>query len=65
MQMKYSKDSQVENDGYAVHAKNPFFKILGKMNPYNKPEPGTLILVRHGQTTLNFNKTFTGWIDVD
>ena len=26
---------------------------------------GTLILVRHGQTTLNYNKTFTGWIDND
>lgn len=26
---------------------------------------GTLILVRHGQTTLNYNKTFTGWIDAD
>ena len=26
---------------------------------------GTLILVRHGQTTMNYNKTFTGWIDTD
>lgn len=29
------------------------------------PFSGTLILVRHGQTTMNYNKTFTGWIDTD
>ena len=28
-------------------------------------EPGSLILVRHGQTAMNYNKTFTGWIDTD
>lgn len=60
-----SKDSQVEDDGYSVHKSGSFFKFLSKMNPLNNPEPGTLILVRHGQTTLNYNKTFTGWIDVD
>ena len=60
-----SKDSQVEDDGYSVHKSGSFFKLLSKMNPLNNPEPGTLILVRHGQTTLNYNKTFTGWIDVD
>jgi 2,3-bisphosphoglycerate-dependent phosphoglycerate mutase len=26
-------------------------------------EPGTLILVRHGESTWNRNKTFTGWSD--
>lgn len=60
-----SKDSQVEDDGYSVHKRGSFLKLLGKINPLNNPEPGTLILVRHGQTTLNYNKTFTGWIDVD
>lgn len=60
-----SKESQVEDDGYSVHAKSSFLKLLNRINPLNKPEPGTLILVRHGQTTLNYNKTFTGWIDVD
>lgn len=60
-----SKDSQVEDDGYSVHTRNSFFNLLSRINPLNKPEPGTLILVRHGQTTLNYNKTFTGWIDVD
>lgn len=28
-------------------------------------EPGTLILVRHGESLWNFNKTFTGWADPD
>ena len=28
-------------------------------------EPGKLILIRHGQSTWNANKTFTGWVDVD
>lgn len=28
-------------------------------------EPGTLILVRHGESTWNANKTFTGWADAD
>jgi 2,3-bisphosphoglycerate-dependent phosphoglycerate mutase len=29
------------------------------------PEPGTLILVRHGESKWNANKTFTGWADPD
>lgn len=28
-------------------------------------EPGTLILVRHGESEWNANKTFTGWADPD
>ena len=28
-----------------------------------KKEPGTLILVRHGESLWNQNKTFTGWPD--
>lgn len=28
-------------------------------------EPGTLILVRHGESEWNHNKTFTGWADPD
>jgi Histidine phosphatase superfamily (branch 1) len=30
-----------------------------------KVEPGTLILVRHGESEWNQNKTFTGWSDPD
>ena len=29
------------------------------------PKPGTLILVRHGESLWNANKTFTGWADPD
>ncbi|KAL7570646.1 hypothetical protein ACA910_014920 [Epithemia clementina (nom. ined.)] len=31
--------------------------------PRQPTEPGTLILVRHGESTWNANKTFTGWSD--
>lgn len=39
-------------------------KVFNKLF-YNKPlkEPGTLILVRHGESTWNANQTFTGWSD--
>lgn len=39
-------------------------KIFNKLL-YDKPfqEPGTLILVRHGESTWNVNQTFTGWSD--
>ena len=29
------------------------------------PNPGTLILVRHGETEWNQKRLFTGWVDVD
>jgi 2,3-bisphosphoglycerate-dependent phosphoglycerate mutase len=29
------------------------------------PDPGTLILVRHGETEWNRRELFTGWVDVD
>ena len=32
-------------------------------NGNRRQEPGTLILVRHGESTWNANKTFTGWSD--
>ena len=28
-------------------------------------KPGTLILLRHGESTWNAGKLFTGWVDVD
>ena len=31
----------------------------------NRVKPGKLILVRHGQSLWNANKTFTGWCDPD
>ena len=42
------------------------FKLLRRIsNGAKVKEPGTLILVRHGESTWNFNKTFTGWADPD
>ena len=32
---------------------------------YKTIQPGTLILVRHGESLWNANKTFTGWADPD
>ena len=39
--------------------------MLGLKGEYKKVEPGTLILVRHGESSWNANKTFTGWADPD
>ena len=36
----------------------PYRALVGE---YKKVEPGTLILVRHGESDWNANKTFTGW----
>ena len=54
--------SQVEEDGFSSKKQHWFGKLSSR---FRNVEPGTLILVRHGQTTMNYNKTFTGWIDVD
>lgn len=70
------KDLDDENeDGWGAmrRKKRSFFKSLLKL-PFRihdaivsggvKPkEPGTLILVRHGESLWNANKTFTGWAD--
>ena len=63
--------SVVEDDGYSRR----FGKVRGKFRSgvksvftrafRGKPKPGTLILVRHGETVWNYNSTFTGWVDVD
>jgi len=39
-------------------------KIISKQRE-TQITPGTLILVRHGESTWNKNKTFTGWADPD
>ena len=42
------------------------FKLVNRALFPNPPiEPGTLILVRHGESVWNANKTFTGWADPD
>jgi hypothetical protein len=65
----------LNEDGYAdmTRKKRSILKQTLKL-PLNvarkafskKPdEPGTLILVRHGESEWNKNKTFTGWADPD
>jgi hypothetical protein len=41
-------------------------RVRRKINAvFQLKEPGALILIRHGETNMNYNKTFTGWIDTD
>lgn len=52
----------IEDDGYgSLHKEsvwgNSYTKVAAK--------PGTLILVRHGESEWNQKKLFTGWVDVD
>ena len=52
--------SMVEDDGYTAsrreRLRSGLFlnKVLSVFNP--RDEPGALILVRHGQTTMNYNR---------
>lgn len=45
--------------------KFPFRVIRRISNGKKVKEPGALILVRHGESLWNQNKTFTGWSDPD
>lgn len=56
--------SQVEDDGYAAShsSKQNWFR---KLFPKRRKEPGTLILVRHGDSVVKDALTFTGWVDAD
>ena len=56
-------ESWIEDDGFALakHKKRVSQwrkRLVGR-------QPGTLILVRHGESLWNENSTFTGWADVD
>jgi hypothetical protein len=65
-----------DEDGYKSMMK-PYRPLLEKMLhipwklvrkitfPEKEKEPGVLILVRHGESIWNSNKTFTGWADPD
>ena len=67
-----SAESQVEDDGYSTYRygarpNNIFgklFRLMRQIISYifgivlKKPTPGTLILVRHGESTWNFNSTY-------
>jgi len=63
-------------DGYEEMMKpvRPFYRRVMKapfklakriLFPEIAKEPGTLILLRHGESLWNYNKTFTGWADPD
>ena len=70
-------DKEMEEDGYGEmqRRRRSFVKkvlrrgyksarrIIKREQPIQ--EPGTLILVRHGESEWNANKTFTGWADPD
>jgi hypothetical protein len=76
---RYEKgDKDMEEDGYGEMQRRKRTLLQEALGiPYNiaraairlverKPlakEPGTLILVRHGESEWNRNKTFTGWAD--
>ena len=64
--VRFSKPvSQVEDDGFSISngRMTRFWKFLS--SKFLARKPGSLILVRHGESEWNFNKTFTGWVDVD
>ena len=56
--------ADTEDDGYSQIR---FIKKIGTRlwAKLVKKKPGKLILMRHGTTTLNKQRTFTGWIDTD
>ncbi|VEU39749.1 unnamed protein product [Pseudo-nitzschia multistriata] len=70
-----SSRQDMEEDGYAEmqRRKQSLLKRIAKfplrtakrLVSTNSIEPGTLILVRHGESSWNKNKTFTGWSDPD
>ncbi len=72
---KQKADADMNEDGYAdmqQRGRNRSFfqkvlrlpfKTAKKIVSKDKREPGTLILVRHGESEWNKNKTFTGWAD--
>jgi 2,3-bisphosphoglycerate-dependent phosphoglycerate mutase len=69
------EDDEMLEDGYEpiMHKRRPFYRRwssraaswLRHGGKDARPEPGTLILVRHGESLWNQNKTFTGWADPD
>jgi len=68
-------DNEMNEDGYANLQRSKTHKLRRWVGlPFRKArelwkgsrvEPGTLILVRHGESEWNANKTFTGWADPD
>mmetsp|Transcript_2733 Transcript_2733/g.4968 ORF Transcript_2733/g.4968 Transcript_2733/m.4968 type:complete len:662 (-) Transcript_2733:4412-6397(-) len=68
---KKAYELERNEDGYADMFRNKklwrrMFRVAKRIlvGP-RTPNPGTLILVRHGESLWNANKTFTGWADPD
>mmetsp|Transcript_25257 Transcript_25257/g.69632 ORF Transcript_25257/g.69632 Transcript_25257/m.69632 type:complete len:842 (-) Transcript_25257:78-2603(-) len=73
----YSSSEDMDEDGYAEMQRDrrnqPLLKRVAKFSlkavkrvvSKDNKQPGTLILVRHGESSWNKNKTFTGWSDPD
>ena len=58
-----SVDPMIETDGFQLPLVS---RMRRKVNAlFQLKDPGALILIRHGESALNYNKTFTGWIDAD
>lgn len=69
---RVNQAGEENEDGWRDMRKNyPFWKRIFKsakrilVGEGKRKEPGTLILVRHGESLWNANKTFTGWADPD
>lgn len=70
-QKRILEEMEANEDGYEGMKKKSLLKrtlrlpktLWEKTRP--APEPGTLILVRHGESLWNVNQTFTGWYDAD
>ena len=77
MKNKANEQNDMNEDGYAdmqQRGRNRSllqkvlrlpFRTAKKVLSRETVEPGTLILVRHGESEWNKNKTFTGWADPD
>lgn len=62
------KHAHIEDDGFSVksltqHPKKNF--LMGAAFRRQVKKPGSLILVRHGESLWNSNSTFSGWADPD
>lgn len=57
----------IEDVGVDQESKASMRRFWRNLNPFKGKErkPGTLILVRHGDSVIRDELTFTGWIDVD